>query len=147
MLVAGCGGGSSNGSETTTRASSPPLSKAGYQAKLESISKEVSRQIGDTSGSGKLTKSKIDQVVGASHELADRLRDVNPPPEVRTLHAQLITALDDFGDEFPALAKKLNSTKDASVGLSTFLGAHAVQELLKLGEEFKAKGYNLNLNG
>jgi hypothetical protein len=72
---------------------------------------------------------------------------VNPPAEVKQLHERLIKALDHLGNEFPGIAKKLNGADDPSAGVAAFLGAKSVQELIKLGNDFKAKGYNLNLNG
>ena len=67
---------------------------------------------------------------------------------MKALHARLIQAMEDLGDEFPDIAKKLNSSgKDPSAAITALLGAHAVQELIKVGNDFKKKGYNLNLNG
>ncbi len=55
--------------------------------------------------------------------------------------------MNDLGDDFPAIAKQLNSSgKDPSAAISALFGAKAVQELIKVGNEFKAKGYNLDLN-
>ncbi len=142
MLVAGCGGGGGG------KPSGPPLTKQAYQAKLQSISADIAKSIGKTSSSGKIPKADVDKLVKAFHTFADRLREVNPPAAVKDLHARLITAMQDLGDEFPDIADKLNNSgKDASAAISALFGAHAIQELIKLGNDFKAKGYNLNLNG
>ena len=145
VLLAGCGGGGSSDGGTP---SGPPLTKKSYQAKLQSISKEIGDSIGSSTSKGKIAKKEVDKLVTAFHAFADRLREVNPPAGVKDLHAQLIQAMDDLGDEFPDLAKKLNSSgKDPSKAISALFGAHAVQELIKVGNDFKKKGYNLNLNG
>ena len=149
-LLAGCGGGggSKSGDGGGGKPSSPPLTKQAYQAKLQSISKEIGNSIGSSTGKGKLATKEVDKLVGAFHTFADRLREVNPPTAVKALHAQLIQAMEDLGNEFPDIAKKLNSSsKDPSAAITALFGAHAVQELIKVGNGFKKKGYDLNLNG
>jgi hypothetical protein len=138
LLAAGCGGGGNT--------SGPPLTKEAYQAKLKSISADIAKSVGETTSSGKVPQQNVDKLVKAFHTFADRLGEVNPPAEVKQLHGRLIKALDDLGDEFPDIAKKLNSAGDASAGIAALLGAKSIQELVKLGNDFKAKGYNLNLN-
>jgi len=128
--------------------SAPPLSKQAYQAKLKAISGDIAKRVGKTGASGKLDQQDVDKLADAFHTFADRLREVNPPTQVKQLHARLIKALDDLGDEFPSLAKKLNSSKkNASDAVATLFGAKSIQELVKLGQDFKAKGFNLDLNG
>jgi hypothetical protein len=149
-LLAGCGGGggSKSGDGGGGKPTGPPLTKQAYQAKLQSISKEIGNSIGSSTGKGKIAKKEVDKLVGAFHTFADRLREVNPPVAVKALHAQLVKAMDDLGDEFPDVAKKLNSSsKDPSAAITALFGAHAVQELIKVGNGFKKKGYDLNLNG
>ena len=148
LLVAGCGGGSSNKSTTTTGPSGPPLTKAAYQAKLKQIASEISNEIGKTSSSGKqIPKEDVDKLVKAFHEFAARLAAVNPPAAVEQIHADLVKTMNDLGDSFPAIAKQLNSSgKDPSAAITALFGAKAIQELIKVGNDFKAKGYKLDLN-
>jgi hypothetical protein len=164
LLAAGCGGGgggnggtgaSGGGSLATTLATTtapaqptgPPLSKAAYQAKLRQISTDIGNRIGRTSSNGKISKADTAKLVTAFHTFADRLAELNPPAAVKQLHARLIKAMNDLGDEFPAIAAKLNkSGKEPSAAIAALFGAHAIQELAKLGAEFQKKGYNLNLN-
>ena len=148
LLVAGCGGGSSNKGTTTTGPSGPPLTKAAYQAKLKQIASEISNEIGKTSSSGKnISKEDVDKLVKAFHEFAARLAAVNPPAAVEQIHADLVKTMNDLGDSFPAIAKQLNSSgKDPSAAITTLFGARAIQELIKVGNDFKAKGYKLDLN-
>ena len=148
LLVAGCGGSSSSKSTTTTGASGPPLTKAAYQAKLKQIATEISNEIGKTSSSGKqIPKEDVDKLVKAFHEFAARLAAVNPPAAVNQIHADLVKTMNDLGDSFPAIAKQLNSSgKDSSAAITALFGAKAIQELIKVGNDFKAKGYKLDLN-
>jgi hypothetical protein len=148
LLVAGCGGGSSTKSPTTTGPSGPPLTKAAYQTKLKQIATEISNEIGKTSASGKqIPKEDVDKLVKAFHEFAARLAAVNPPAAVEQIHADLVKTMNDLGDSFPAIAKQLNSSgKDPSAAITALFGAKAIQELIKVGNDFKAKGYKLDLN-
>ena len=148
LLVAGCGGSSSSKSTTTTGPSGPPLTKAAYQAKLKQIATEISNEIGKTSSSGKqIPKEDVDKLVKAFHEFAARLSAVNPPAAVEQIHTDLVKTMNDLGDSFPAIAKQLNSSgKDPSAAITALFGAKAIQELIKVGNDFKAKGYKLDLN-
>jgi hypothetical protein len=153
LLAAGCGGKSSSSGTTsgtapaTTAPAAPPLSKAGYQAMLKRISTEIGKSITKSSSSGKIAKGDVDQLVRAFHTFADRLRELNPPAAIKQVHARLIKALEDLGDEFPNIARKLNSAgKDPSTAITALFGAHAVQELIKVGEELRKAGYDLDLN-
>lgn len=142
LVAGGCGGGGGSGP------SSKPLGKAEYQAKLEQTSKEISTQLGPESEDfSKLTDKDVGKLVDALHSFADKLRDINPPAEVKALHARLIGAMNDLADEFPDIASKLKTTKDPSTAIAALFGAKGIQELVKLGEDFKKKGYDLNLNG
>jgi hypothetical protein len=144
LVAAGCGGGGGGGSAKGT-----PLTKAEYQAKLEQTSKDIARELGGPQQSdiSKLTDKDVRQLVDALHSFADRLSAIEPPAEVADLHAQLIQAMNDVGDEFPDIAKKLKATKDPSAAIAALFGAKGVQELIKVGDAFKKKGYNLDLNG
>jgi predicted small secreted protein len=145
LLLAGCGGGGGGGA---VKPSGAPLTKAQYQAKLQQIAKDVATGLGSTSSSKKLSKADVDKFVKALHSFADRLAEVKPPAEIKALHARLISVMNDLGDEFPSIADKLNKAKDdPSAAIAALFGARSIQELTKLGTEFKAKGYDLSLNG
>ena len=144
LVAAGCGGGGSSSS------SSPkPLTKAAYQAKLAATAKEIGQQLGGPQSKdlSTMTAKDVQAFVDAMHSFTAKLKQITPPAEVAGLHQQLITALNDFADEFPGIAKKLKTTKDPSTAITALFGAKGIQELVKLGNEFKKKGYNLNLNG
>jgi len=86
-------------------------------------------------------------MVQLESEIRKKLDAINPPDEVKTLHADLVKALDDLADEFPGIAKQLKETKDPSAAITALFGAKGIQELVRLGNEFKKKGYDLDLNG
>ncbi len=143
LVAAGCGGGSS------TSSSPKPLTKAAYQAKLAATAKQIGQQLGGPKSQNlsTMTAKDVQAFVDAMHSFTAKLKQITPPAEVAALHQQLITALNDFADEFPGIAKKLKTTKDPSTAITALFGAKGIQELVKLGNEFKKKGYNLNLNG
>ena len=148
LLAAGCGGSSSSKGTATTVPTGPPLTKAAYQAKLKQIAVQISNEIGKTISSGKsIAKADVEKLVKAFHEFADRLAQVNPPVAVKQIHADLVKTMNDLGDTFPAIAKQLNSSgKDPSAAINALFGAKAIQELVKVGNDLKKKGYDLDLN-
>jgi hypothetical protein len=149
FLLAACGGGGGGGGVGVIKPSGAPLTKAEYQAKLQQIAKDVSAGIGSTSNSNKqISKADVDKFVKALHSFADRLAEVNPPAQIKALHTRLVNVMNALADEFPGIADKINKAKDdPSAAIAALFGAKSIQELTKLGTEFKAKGYDLNLNG
>ncbi len=148
LLLAGCGGGGGkSGGGAGLKPSGPPLTKAQYQAKLKQIARDVATGLGSTSSSKKIPKAQVDKLVKALHSFADQLAQVNPPAEIKALHTRLVGVMNDLGNEFPGIADKLNNAKDPSAAIAALFGAKSIQELTKLGTEFKSKGYNLSLNG
>ena len=140
LLAAGCGGGGSSESK--------PLTKEAYQAQLEQTAKEIGAKVSKTQNDiATMSDADLKQFAGVVHEFADELDKINPPTEVADLHARLVQAMNDLADEFPDAARKLKGTKDASEQLAIFFGMKAIGELFKLGNDFKAKGYNLKLTG
>jgi hypothetical protein len=141
VLAVGCGGGGSS-------SSSKPLTKEEYQAKLESTAKEIGKQLGSSqSDIAKMTSDDLKKFTAALHTFADKLQEIDPPAAVKKLHADLVRAINDIADEFPDIAAKLKATKDPSAAITILFGAKGIQELVKLGTEFKKAGYDLNLNG
>lgn len=140
VALAGCGGGGGSSSPK-------PLTKAEYQAKIAALAKEVGASIGSTTNSKMISQADADKVAKGLRSIADGLDKLTPPTEVKDLHVQLVAVMRQLGDAFPGIADKLRKAKDPTAFIDAFLGAPAVQKLIKLGNDFKAKGYNLDLNG
>ena len=140
LVLAGCGGGGGK--------SSKPLTKAEYQAKLEQIAEDVGAQL-TTSASASKTPSKEDlaEARKALNTFADELEQVTPPAEVAQAHRHLIDAMHRLRDDLEGIFKKVAEAKTPSAGISALFGAPAIQLLLKAQQDFKAKGYDLNLSG
>jgi hypothetical protein len=146
LVAAGCGGGGGGGGGSV-KPVGPPLTKTEYQAKLKQIAKDISTKLGSTvSTSKKPTKQDVEKTQTALRAFADELEKVNPPAEVKSLHAQLVSTMRGFADELPGLIDKLVNTKDPSAAIGVLFGAKSIQALIKLSQAYKAKGYNLNLN-
>jgi hypothetical protein len=145
LVVAGCGGGGS--SKTSTK----PLTKAAYQAKLEQIAKDIGARLkATTSGAKKPTKSDLGAAKEAITRFVNELEQVNPPAEVAKAHRDLIAGMRRLGNDLEGIFKQVDEAekaKDPSAALTAVFGAPAIQLLLKAQQEFKAKGYDLNLNG
>jgi hypothetical protein len=140
LVQAGCGGGGS--SEPAAK----PLTKAEYQAKLEQIAKDVGAQL-KTSGSKTPTKKDLEAAKKALSRFAGELGKVSPPAEVAQAHEHLIAGMRRLGDDLEAIFRKVREAKTPAEGISALFGAPAIQLLLKTQQEFKAKGYDLNLTG
>src|SRR3954469_6796644 len=109
LLAAGCGGGGGGGSGRK------PLTKEEYQAQLKQTAKEIGDKIGKTHNDiDKMTDAELKQFTATVDEFADELAKIDPPEEVAALHARLVQAMRDLGDEFPEVARKLKATKDPS---------------------------------
>ncbi len=141
LALAGCGG-TGGGSK-----SSKPLTKAEYQAKITQIAKDVAAGVGTTTSSKTISDADVAKFVKLLRDFAAELEPVTPPVEVKDLHVRLVAVMRQLADEFPGIADKLRSAKDASAAIGALFGAKSIQKLAQLQMQFKAKGYDLNLNG
>jgi outer membrane murein-binding lipoprotein Lpp len=141
LVLAGCGGGGS-------KSSSKPLTKAEYKTKLEQIAKDVGAQLKTTTSSSKTpSKKDLAEAKKAVGVFVGELEQVNPPAEIAQAHKDLIAAMRRLGNDIEGIFKKVAAAKTPSEGITALFGAPAIQALLKAQQEFKAKGYDLNLNG
>jgi hypothetical protein len=147
LVLAGCGGGGGGSSKPAAA----PLTKSAYQAKLAQIAKDIGARLKATTSAAKTpTKKDLDAAKKAILGFADELEQVSPPAEVAKAHQDLITGMRRLGNDLQGIFKKADEAakaKDPSAALAAVFGAPAIQLLLKAQQEFKAKGYNLNLNG
>jgi hypothetical protein len=142
LVLAGCGGGGGS------KSSSKPLTKAEYKTKLEQIAKDVGAQLKTTTSSSKTpSKKDLAEAKKAVNTFVGELEKVNPPAEVAQAHQDLIAAMRRLGNDIEGIFKKVAEAKTPSEGISALFGAPAIRLLLKAQQEFKAKGYDLNLNG
>jgi hypothetical protein len=139
LLVAGCGGGGSGES------SSPPLTKAQYQAKLQQLSNEVGAEVRQSIGtSTKLKESDIPKLQDSLRSFAGKISALSPPAAVQDLHTQLVTAVRGFADDLPKLADQVNKAQDPSAAIATLFEAKSIQALIKLQQAYKDKGYDIS---
>ena len=137
LVAAGCGGG---GGET-----SKPLTKAQYQAKLQQFSNQIGAELRQSiSASTTLKKSDVPKLQDALRSFAGKVEALNPPAAVADLHAQLVKAMRGLADDLPSLVAQLDKAKDPSAAIAALFEAKSIQALIKLQDEFKAKGYNIS---
>jgi predicted small secreted protein len=143
LVLAGCGGGGSG-----SKSAAKPLTKAEYKAKLEEIAKEVGAKLkANASSSTKPTKQDLAAAKQAINGFADELENVAPPAEVAKAHQDLIVAMHRLANDLAGIFKQVDKAKDATGAITALFGAPAIKLLLKAQQEFKAKGYDLNLSG
>ena len=129
---------------------SKPLTKAEYQAQLEQTAKEIGDQLGKTQNDiDKTTDAELNQFSQEGvDEFADELEKMNPPDEVAHAHKRLMQAMRELGDEFPEdLQEGEGAPRTPSGGDRLLFGTPAIRRADQAQQEFKAKGYDLNLNG
>jgi hypothetical protein len=99
--------------------------------------------------SSRATPSKKDLAAArkAVGVFVGELEQVNPPAEVAQAHQDLIAAMRRLGNDIEGIFKKVAAAKTPAEGIKALFGAPAIQALLKAQQEFKAKGFDLNLNG
>lgn len=142
LAVAGCGGGGGGGPK------GPPLTKDAYQAKIQEIAKQIGSKLGSAVGGA--TGSSKNDLAGAQKAIrafANELAKVNPPGEVKSAHDGFVQGMREFADDLGGLDEKLKNIKDPGEAFGALFGLKSFQTLLKAQAEFKAKGYDLNLNG
>jgi hypothetical protein len=140
LVAAGCGGGGSKG-----EASSPPLTKAQYQARLQQLSNRIGAELRrSVSPSSKLKKSDIPRLQDALRSFAGKVEALHPPAAVGDLHARLVAAMRGLADDLPGLVDDLDRAKDPSAAIAALFGAKSIQALIRLQQEFKDKGYDIS---
>ena len=137
LVAAGCGSGGSS--------SSKPLTKAQYQAQLQQISNHIGSQLKTSIGSSKnLKKGDVPKIQDALNSFSDKIAAMKPPANVSDLNQQLAAAMNQLSSDLPGIISNLDSAKDPSAAITALFGAKSLQALIKLQNEFKAKGYDIS---
>jgi hypothetical protein len=140
LLTAGCGGGGGSG-----ESSSPPLTKAQYQAKLQQLSNEVGAQLRQSIGaSTKLKESDIPKLQASLRSFAGKVAALSPPAPVEDLHTRLVAAVRSLADDLPKLLETVNTAQDPSAAIAALFGAKPIQALISLQQAYKDKGYDIS---
>jgi hypothetical protein len=102
-LLAGCGGG---GGVKEANSYVDAVNKA--QTRFASTVDSLSAQITSTSTPAE-DRATLGKFQGAVEQVVGDLRAVDPPDKVRDLHARLITAMKDFGEQVREVSSALSS--------------------------------------
>jgi ABC-type transporter Mla subunit MlaD len=139
-LAAGCGGGGG-----ADESSNPPLSKAQYQAKLQQLSNQVGAELRQSiSASTKLKESDIPKLQSSLRSFSQKVAALSPPAAVEDLHTRLVAAVRGLADDLPELVDTVNKAKDPSEAIAALFGAESIQNLIKLQQAYKDKGYDVS---
>jgi hypothetical protein len=139
LLAAGCGGGGGDDE------ASKPLTKAQYQARLQRLSNEVGAELRQSVGASTTLKtSDVPKLQQSLRSFASKVEALNPPAAVTDLHTRLVTAMRGLADGLPSLVTTLDQAKDPSAAIAALFGAKPIQELIRLQQAFKDKGYDIS---
>jgi ABC-type transporter Mla subunit MlaD len=139
LLAVGCGGG---GADET---SNPPLSKAQYQAKLQQLSNQVGAELRQSiNASTKLKESDVPKLQSSLRSFSQKVAALSPPTAVEDLHTRLVAAVRGLADDLPELVDTVNKAKDPSEAIAALFGAESIQNLIKLQQAYKDKGYDVS---
>jgi hypothetical protein len=140
LVAAGCGGGGGS-----NESSSPRLTKAQYQAKLQQLSNEVGAQLRQSIGaSTKLKASDIPKLQASLRSFAGKVAALSPPAAVADLHTRLVAAVRSLADDLPNLLETVNKAQDQSAAIAALFGAKPIQALISLQQAYKDKGYDIS---
>jgi ABC-type transporter Mla subunit MlaD len=140
LLAAGCGGGGG-----ADESSNPPLSKAQYQAKLQQLSNQVGAELRQSvSVSTKLKAGDIPKLQDSLRSFSQKVAALSPPAAVEDLHTRLVAAVRGLADDLPELVDTVNKAKDPSEAIAALFGAESIQNLIKLQQAYKDKGYDVS---
>jgi hypothetical protein len=139
LLAAGCGGG--GGSDEASK----PLTKAQYQAKLQQLSNQVGAELRQSIGaSTTLEQGDVPKLQQSLRSFSNKVEALNPPEAVADLHTQLVAAMRGLADDLPSLVTTLDKATDPSAAIAALFGAKPIQELIRLQQAFKDKGYDIS---
>jgi hypothetical protein len=138
LVAAGCGGGDND-------EASKPLTKAQYQAKLQQLSNQVGAELRQSVGaSTTLKKSDVPKLQQSLRSFSNKVEALNPPEAVADLNTQLVAAMRGLADDLPSLVATLDKAADPSAAIAALFGAKPIEELIRLQQAFKDKGYDIS---
>lgn len=139
LFVAGCG-------ET---------SKADYEQQIQKIGKTVNEDL-DKLDSGTPDEKQINAAVKSLEQAADDIEAVDPPSEVKSLHEDLVTTLNDTADLLSQMAPimKIAATDPTKLGQKDIDKMTKItsdfediqKRMAKIEAGFKKKKYDVGLN-
>ena len=149
LAAAGCGGGGGSGAGTTTHAAaattkpatSAPLGKAVYVAKMKVIGRSLSKSVSTASvaSTAKTAAAALTKLQEDLRAAAAKLDAITPPTRIAKEHAALTKAVRDFATELNPIITKL---KHGSLAARSSLGSlKALQEIQTASSAIAAKGY------
>jgi len=133
VMASGCGGGSSK-----------PLDKAAYEKQMRAVGADLTKSLNAlTASTGSATKAAAALVALQTHlRTAEKeLGSITPPVNVKTQHADLVTALGEFADELDPVITQLKAGKMTALNdIGTMKGLNDIETA---SNAIAAKGYKI----
>jgi predicted small secreted protein len=145
LVVAGCGGGSNSGSETSKAEYGKEIQQAGQT--LQKTFADISDQTGSATSS-KQIGDRLDKGATALDDAAKKFGEIEPPAEAKAAHQKLVDGLSELADVFRkgAAAARKNDTASLTKQLQGLTTSDGVKKITEAQRELKAKGINVGSN-
>jgi cytochrome c556 len=139
-LVAGCGGGSH------------PLSKAGYEAKMQTLGDKFGKALGSLGAlanptSAEKTASKVAQAQKLLKQAADELAQIEPPKDIAAAHREYTEGVRELSDKFGEVAKEVRAGDLKALQKLASADLEATRKIEDGARKIKAKGYDIGSAG
>jgi uncharacterized protein YukE len=142
LVVAGCGGGSSDKGPSKEEYGKQ-IQQAGQT--LQKTFADISDQTGSATSSAQIG-DRLDKGATALDQAAKKFGDITPPPEAKPAHQKLVDGLEELAGVFRkgADAARKNDSASLTKQLQGLTTSDGVKKITEAQQELKDKGITLD---
>ena len=140
VVMGGCGEDESGG----------PLSKAEYEQRFREIARESEEAAPDSPPAAETPQEQAQQIdtgLDRLRDVADKLAELEPPPDIAHAHAMFVQGFRATADDTEKLVRALRAgderRAEAMVDNGTLFESAAARKVARARHEFSEKGYEL----